>query len=175
MLKPYSDYSAVTPNAHEKTIANKDLSALAQDQLEAIRQQVLDTTPPTPTSPNWAEMIREHKAEKKRRRTRNRVREHRAKPRRPTFRKLHRALKMATASAAGNRFMEKLVGREGDIALFHSVSMTLIDRIGAMSDAKLADALVCAGGFESITRNQVWKLRQIVAKLEADKGPWHRL
>jgi hypothetical protein len=114
-----------------------------------------------------AEMIRNALAEKKRKRNRERQRVHRAKPRQPSASLLEAALRKRTARPRGDKFIEQLVGRELELASFEWVSL-MFNRRGPMSAARLARELG-----DDFTRDRVYKLRKIVAKLKAVGGPWH--
>lgn len=120
--------------------------------------------------PNYAEMARNWKEERTRKHARRRQSFHRAKPRRPTANALAAALRKRTAKPRGDKRMEQLAGREGELARFSWLSGILIGRYGVMSDAKLADQLG-----DGYTRKQVWQSKQIVAKLQAEGGPWRDL
>ncbi|WP_130213965.1 hypothetical protein [Bradyrhizobium genosp. SA-3] len=123
-----------------------------------------------PTRPNYAELIREHAAEKKRRRARNRQRRHRARPRETSIAKLATSLRKAIAKPRGNKQLEQLRNRVGELASFRFLARIIIARHGRMPDADLARHL--GDGF---TRKKAWQLRQIVADLEAEGGPWHNI
>ena len=78
------------------------------------------------------------------------------------------ALTAQTAAPTG-KFYPKLVGREAEIVAFRSTMDDAVAKHGkGCSDAKIA-------ALASIDRNQAFRLRQIVAKLEAPCGPWARL
>ncbi|RQH14939.1 hypothetical protein [Bradyrhizobium sp. RP6] len=120
--------------------------------------------------PDYAAMIREHDAEKKKRRARNRQRRHRARPRETSIAKLASTLRKATDKPRGNKQLEQFRHRVGELASFRFLSRIIIARHGPMSDANLARHL--GDGF---TRKKAWQLRQIVADLEAEGGPWHSI
>lgn len=109
------------------------------------------------------------KAAKKRAKDRTRQQRHRAQPREASIAKLASTLRKAIAKPRRDKQLEQLRGRELELAGFRFLSRIIIAKFGPMSDAKLAEQL------DGMTRKKVWQLRQIVADLEADGGPWHNI
>jgi hypothetical protein len=91
-------------------------------------------------------------------------------PKETSVAKLANALRKAIAEPRGNKQLEQLRDRVGELAQFRYLSRMITAQHGAMSDADLARSL--GDGF---TRKKAWQLRQIVADLEADGGPWHNI
>ncbi|MGY4351543.1 hypothetical protein ACVWXM_008036 [Bradyrhizobium sp. GM7.3] len=71
----------------------------------------------------------------------------------------------------GNKQLEQLGERVAELAGFRFLSRIVIARHGPMSDADLARHMSQLD--EPMKRKKVWQLRQIVADLEAEGGPWH--
>lgn len=150
----------------------------APDQVCALNfQNSIATAAPTSevvaSVPDYAGMFGEAKAAKKRAKNRNRQQRHRARPRETSIAKLASTLRKATAKPRSKQ-LEQLGDRVEELASFCFLSRILIARHGPMSDADLARHLTLHldGSF---TRKKAWQLRQIVASLEADGGPWHNI
>lgn len=79
------------------------------------------------------------------------------------------ALLKLTAMASGNRFLEKIVGREAHVVQFRDAMA--IDTDASLS--KLADIYERLTG-DPMTKRQAQNRRDIVEKLEAKGGIWHR-
>jgi hypothetical protein len=77
------------------------------------------------------------------------------------------ALKEATASPTG-KFFPKLVGREAELVAFRDA----MSRAVAMHGPECSNTEVA--NLASIDRNRAFRLRQIIAKLEAPRGLWAR-
>lgn len=124
--------------------------------------------------PNYAGMFGEAKDAKKRAKNRNRQQRCRARPRETSIAQLASALRKAMAKPRRDKQLEQLRDRVGELASFCFMSRILVARHGPMSDADLARHLTLHldGSF---TRKKAWQLRQIVASLEADGGPWHNI
>jgi hypothetical protein len=137
------------------------------DADEVATVEALDVQSPLAPS-HYRDMFERAKAEKKRRRTRNRVRLHRARPKETSWRKLATMLRKAMANPRGDKQLEQLRGREIELAGFRYLSRLAIAKYGPMPDAKLAVLI-------DMPRKRVWQLRQIVERLEAEDGPWHNL
>ncbi|WP_441280164.1 hypothetical protein [Bradyrhizobium sp. 63_E2_N1_3] len=121
------------------------------------------------TLANYRAMFDAAKAAKKRAKDRTRQQRHRAQPREASIAKLASTLRKAIAKPRRDKQLEQLRGRELELAGFRFLSRIIIAKFGPMSDAKLAEQL------DGMTRKKVWQLRQIVADLEADGGPWHNI
>lgn len=80
-----------------------------------------------------------------------------------------KALLKLTAKASGNRFLEKIVGREAHLVQFRDAMAT--DTGASLS--KLADIYERITG-DPMTKRQAQNRRDIVEKLEAKGGIWHR-
>lgn len=154
-----------------------DYSTSTQDLALNFKESLGATTAPisevvTSIIPDYRAMFEQAAAEKKRRRARNRQQRHRARPRETSVAKLASILRKATAKPRDHKQLEQLRGREFELASFRFLSRIIIARHGPMSDAALARHLDHGDGF---TRKKAWQLRQIVADLEAEGGPWHNV
>lgn len=139
----------------------------ASDQVCARNlQNSIATT--APIRPDYAGMFAKAKAAKKRAKNRTRQQRHRAQPRETSIAKLASALRKAIDKPRGNKQLEQLRDRVGELAGFRYLSGIIIARHGRMSDADLARHM-------DMTRKKVWQLRQIVADLESEGGPWHQI
>lgn len=123
--------------------------------------------------PDYAGMFGQARAAKKRAKNRNRQQRCRARPRETSIAKLASALRKATTRPRSKQ-LEQLRDRVEELASFCFLSRIVVARHGPMSDADLARHLTLHldGSF---TRKKAWQLRQIVASLQADGGPWHNI
>lgn len=120
------------------------------------------------------EMIRNARAEKKRRYTRNRVRLHRARSSVTSYATLVAKLRKATANPRGDKLLEQLRGKEQALAMFCYVASVVRAKSGPISAADLAANYERVTG-DKITRLQVDRNRKRIVRLQAQGGPWHSL
>ena len=85
------------------------------------------------------------------------------------LRALLTSLRKAVANPRGDKSLQRLKRREIDLVKFRFV----MDRVPNAPDAELADAYRKLSRLP-MDRNQAYRHRQIVRKLEAPGGPWHR-
>mgnify|MGYP001041607719 FL=1 len=114
------------------------------------------------------------RAPERRAKTAERVRKHRTSSKSLNRQRLD-TLKKATARASGDRFLEKLVGRERDLVRFWIILTDARKRFGpGASDRVIADHYRRFTG-TPMDRNGAFRCRHIIQKLEAAGGVWHRL
>ncbi|MDB5616173.1 hypothetical protein [Tardiphaga sp.] len=95
----------------------------------------------------------------------------------PTARALVRSahLKAATANARGDRFLEKIVGREKSLSMFWRAMLDAKAKHGSKcSDRRIASEYTILTG-ELMDKRRATSHRNIVNKLEAPGGAWARL
>lgn len=143
------------------------VEALDQDDIAAIDEPA-QPPPLARPRPDYRAMFDAAKVKKKQAKGRNRQQRHRAQPREASIAKLESLLRKAIAKPRGNKQLEQLGERVEELANFRFLSRIIIAQHGPMSDAALAHHL----GYGA-KRKKVWQLRQIVADLEAEGGPWH--
>lgn len=161
---------APIPAVSSEQLSDDDLAAVA-----ALEQQQL---------PDWAGLFRRVKAERaarrkalllpqRRRKTAERVREHRSGPK--SVIRLHlTTLLAATSTPNGDKFLWTLIGREKEIVRFWIVQSDAQRKFGARTSlSKIADHFRIHVG-QPMNKNQAHRLSRIVAKLEGPNGVWHR-
>ncbi|MET4216075.1 hypothetical protein ABIB00_001262 [Bradyrhizobium sp. LB14.3] len=156
------------PTEWEAALADLDDEPAPASTEPEVEEQ-LDVEPAR-VKPNYRAMFDAAEAKKKLAKGRNRQQRHRARPRETSIAKLASSLRKAIAKSRGNKQLEQLGERVAELAGFRFLSRIIIAQHGPMSDAALARHLDHGDGF---TRKKVWQLRQIVADLEANGGPWH--
>lgn len=174
------DDSAPEPESVEDMLITLDMSGLDLSSIDhTLTASDLEMPDDTPTRletnkallAKYRDRKRAKTADRTRERTAKRVREHRAKPQ-PIGKVRLAALMKATERASGDRFLEKIVGRERELVEFWIVMQGVRSRLGAKASlSKIADQFQSHTG-RSIHRNAVDRLIKIIAKLERPSGVW---
>lgn len=168
------DDDSETSTAPAELIAPTPNKAGVQARDQAPDQQAIkasDQIEQAEPMPNYRAMFHDAKVKKKLAKDRNRQQRHRARPQETSIVKLASSLRKAIAKSRGNKQLEQLGERVTKLASFRFFSRIIIAQHGPMSDADLARHMSQLD--EPMKRKKVWQLRQIVADLEAEGGPWH--
>lgn len=158
------------PSNRNPALVATPTDALTDDEVEAVA--ALDVQDQRAALAKRSRMIRDAQADKTRRRTRNRVRLHRAKL--ASYGTLVAKLRQATAKPRGDKLLEQLRGQEPTLALFCFVEMTVARSGLSLSAAGIAEHYERITG-DKITRLQAHRYRERVALLKVEGGPWHGL